>query len=314
MSNTPALVFPGQGSQQVGMLDALGESYPIIRETYAEASAILGYDLWRVVAEDPDQSLNRTEVTQPAMLAAGVALWRLLQDEIATIRPVFMAGHSLGEYTALVCAQALEFQDAIRLVEQRGKLMQSAVPVGEGAMAAIMGLDDKTIQTVCAEIEPLNAVTPANFNAPGQVVIAGTTAAVELACEQLKANGAKMAKMLAVSVPSHCPLMRPAADELARMLNDIAIQMPRVPVLHNVDATPATSVTQVREKLVAQLYSPVKWVDTVRRIADEGIMMMLEVGPGRVLTGLNKRIAKDVSILPLFDIDTLNKIVACDWD
>lgn len=314
MSNTPALVFPGQGSQHVGMLSSFAKPYPIIKKTYDEASSVLGYDLWKVISEGPEETLNRTEVTQPALLAAGVALWRLLEDEVTLIRPAYMAGHSLGEYTALVCANAISFEDAVRLVEQRGKLMQDAVPLGEGAMAAIVGLDNKVIKEVCDEIEPINSVSPANFNAPGQVVVAGTLAAVELACERFKEKGARMAKMLAVSVPSHSPLMRPAAEKLEALLADIKIEMPTVPVLHNVNAAAANSVEQIRKNLVAQLYSPVKWVDTVRFIANEGIIVMLEMGPGRVLSGLNKRIDKDVTTLPMFDVDALNKALARDWD
>lgn len=314
MSKTPALVFPGQGSQNVGMLDSLGQVYPLVKQTIDEASSVLGYDLWQVMTEDSDNRINNTEVTQPVLLTAGVAIWRLLQDELVVTRPSFMAGHSLGEYTALVCAEAIAFDDALRLVEQRGKLMQSAVPVGEGAMAAIVGLDDKTVQTVCAQIEPRGSVTPANFNAPGQVVIAGAKEAVETACGQLKEAGARMVKMLAMSVPSHCPLMRSAADELAEALAHIDIVMPKVTVLHNVDASPAKTPKEIRKKLVAQLYSPVRWVDTIRRIADEGINLVYELGPGRVLAGLNKRIDKEVSTYPIYDVDSINKVIDLDLD
>src|SRR5690606_7356678 len=256
-----AIVFPGQGSQSVGMLQELAAAFPSVRQTFAEASEALGYDLWNLVQNGPAEELNRTDITQPAMLAAGVAVWRVWQEQGGPV-PAVMAGHSLGEYTALVCAGALEFAPAVRLVAERGRFMQEAVPAGEGAMAAVLGLDDDTVRSACARAAGEEVVEAVNLNAPGQVVIAGHKAAVERALEELKAAGARRAVPLPVSVPSHCALMRPAADKLADYLQQVEIKPARIPVLHNVDVQMSSDPVAIRERLVQQLYSPVHWVGT----------------------------------------------------
>jgi [acyl-carrier-protein] S-malonyltransferase len=313
MSESLAIVFPGQGAQHVGMLGALAESFSEVKQTFEEACDVLGYDLWNLVASGPEEALNQTEVTQPAMLSAGVAIWRLLQEEM-NCKPRFMAGHSLGEYTALVCSGAISFKDGLELVRLRAQFMQSAVPAGMGAMAAIMGLDDEKIRAICAQIGSEQDVSPANFNAPGQVVIAGKQESVELACSKMKEAGAKMAKMLAVSVPSHCLLMSEAAEKLAEQLENVLFNVPDIHVLHNVDAKPAKTADEIKSKLVQQLYSPVLWVKTVRTLADEGVSVILEAGPGKVLAGLNKRIVKEITTLPVFDPDSLQKALDYDFD
>lgn len=299
-----AIVFPGQGSQSVGMLQELAAAYPIVIETFAEASAALNYDLWALVQNGPAEELNRTDITQPAMLAAGVAVWRVWQAENGPA-PAVMAGHSLGEYTALVCAGALEFAPAVKLVAERGRIMQEAVPAGEGAMAAVLGLDDDTVRVACARAAGEDVVEAVNLNAPGQVVIAGNAAAVERAQEELKVAGARRVVPLPVSVPSHCALMRPAAERLAKYLAEVAVQVPSIPVLHNVDVQVSASAEGVRERLVQQLYSPVHWVGTVQAMAMQGIERIIECGPGKVLTGLNKRIAKDIDSQAVVDPATL---------
>jgi len=302
-----AFVFPGQGSQSVGMLADAAER-PEVRETFAEASAALGFDLWSLVQGGPDTELNQTHNTQPAMLAASIALWRVWLAE-GGVRPGMVAGHSLGEYTALVAAGSLDFADAIRLVAERGRLMQSAVPVGEGAMAAILGLDDETVRAICAEAAQGEVVEAVNFNAPGQVVIAGATAAVNRACELLKARGAKRALPLPVSVPSHCALMRPAAERLAEHLAAVSIRAPEIRVLHNVDVASHTDPEGIRTALVQQLYSPVRWVETVAAMVAAGIATTVECGPGKVLAGLNKRIVKGLSVLPVADLAGLQSAI-----
>lgn len=299
-----ALVFPGQGSQSVGMLQELAAAHSIVRDTFAEASEALGYDLWALVQDGPADDLNRTDRTQPAMLTAGVAVWRVWLDQGGD-RPGVMAGHSLGEYTALVCAGALDFAPAVKLVAERGRFMQEAVPAGQGAMAAVLGLDDDTVRAACARAAGGEVVEAVNLNAPGQVVIAGGKAAVERAIEELKAAGAKRAVPLPVSVPSHCALMRPAAERLAQYMAGIDFRLPQIPVLHNVDVQPATDVEGLRDRLVRQLYSPVRWVETVQAMADQGVSRIIECGPGKVLMGLNKRIAKDVTAAAVYDPATL---------
>ncbi len=289
-----ALLFPGQGSQSVGMLSAMAESFPVIRETFAEASSALSYDLWQLVSEGPEDKLNQTQYTQPALLAAGVAVWRVWRGE-GGAEPMAMAGHSLGEYTALVCANALNFADALRLVEQRGLLMQAAVPTGVGAMAAIVGLDDGAVQQVCAECGQGEVVEAVNFNAPGQVVVAGHKAAVERAAMLAKAKGAKLTKVLPVSVPSHCSLMKPAADALMAQLDALTIQTPIIPVLHNLDAATRSSADDIRQALAAQLHHPVLWVRTIQGLRERGARALLECGPGKVLAGLNKRIDREAA-------------------
>ncbi len=301
-----AFVFPGQGSQSIGMLNALGAEYPQIRATFAEASQALGYDLWQVVEQGPEDRLNRTEVTQPAMLTAGVAVWRVWRARGGAL-PAIMAGHSLGEYTALVCAEALAFTDAVRLVADRGRFMQEAVPVGQGGMAAILGLDDDAVRKVCVEAAEGEVLEAVNYNSPGQVVIAGTAAAVARGAERAKAAGAKRAVILPVSVPSHCRLMHPAAERLAARLREIEIHAPVVPVLHNVHVQSENSADAIRDALVRQVESPVRWVETIQKMVANGVNRLVECGPGKVLTALNRRIDKRAETLPVYDPATLNE-------
>ena len=301
---TLAMVFPGQGSQSVGMLSGLGQTYPLVKESFREASDTLGYDLWKLVMEGPETDLNRTDRTQPAMLAAGVAVWRIWQAQGGK-RPALMAGHSLGEYTALVCADALVFADAIALVAERGRCMQEAVPAGSGAMAAILGLDDAEVVDVCARAAEGRVVAAVNFNSPGQVVIAGDAVAVQRAMELAKAAGAKRAVPLTVSVPSHCELMRPAAERFARQLQRAVIKPPVIPVIQNVDVTAHESPDAIRESLKQQLYNPVQWVKTVEKMRGDGIQRVIEAGPGKVLAGLCKRIDKELEAVAVYDPDSL---------
>ncbi|VEA18722.1 malonyl CoA-ACP transacylase [Salmonella enterica subsp. enterica] len=284
-----AFVFPGQGSQSVGMLAEMAANYPIVEETFAEASAALGYDLWALTQQGPAEELNKTWQTQPALLTASVALWRVWQQQGGKM-PALMAGHSLGEYSALVCAGVINFADAVRLVEMRGKFMQEAVPEGTGGMSAIIGLDDASIAKACEESAEGQVVSPVNFNSPGQVVIAGHKEAVERAGAACKAAGAKRALPLPVSVPSHCALMKPAADKLAVELAKITFNVPTVPVVNNVDVKCETDAAAIRDALVRQLYNPVQWTKSVEFIAAQGVEHLYEVGPGKVLTGLTKRI------------------------
>lgn len=286
-----AAVFPGQGSQSIGMLGSLAELYPDIKQTFAEASEILDYDLWALAQLGPEERLNATQCTQPALLVAGVAVWRVWQAQGGP-QPLAMAGHSLGEYTALVCAGALDFRTAVKLVEFRGQAMQQAVPAGEGAMAAIIGLDDDAVRAACAEAAQGQVVEAVNFNAPGQVVIAGNKAAVERAGEACKGRGAKRALPLPVSAPSHCALMQPAAEQLAERLAGIDFGRPAIPVIHNVDVAVHTEANAIRAALKAQLHSPVRWVETVQALASCGCTGLVELGPGKVLSGLAKRIDK----------------------
>ena len=293
-------VFPGQGSQAVGMLAELAAAFPLVGDTFAEASAALGLDLWQLVQQGPVEQLNLTHNTQPAMLAAGVAVWRVWVQQ-GGARPAYLAGHSLGEYAALVAGGAIDFADAVRLVAERGRLMQAAVPEGTGAMAAILGLDDEQVRAACAQAAAGEVVEAVNYNSPGQVVIAGHAGAVARALEAAKAAGAKRAVALPVSVPSHCALMRPAAEQLAQRLAATAIQLPRIPVLHNVDVAVSTTPDALRERLARQLYSPVRWVETVQRLAAEGVTLVVEAGPGKVLAGLNKRIDKNLESVAVYD-------------
>ena len=299
-----AFVFPGQGSQSVGMLNALAEAHPLVKDTFADASAALGYDLWAIVSSGPEERLNQTEITQPAMLTAGVAVWRVWQ-QLGGPQPTVMAGHSLGEYSALTCAAAIGFADAVKLVADRGRFMQEAVPAGQGGMAAIVGLDDDQVRTLCEQNANGEVLAPVNFNSPGQVVIAGTAAAVGRAVANAKAAGAKLAKPLPVSVPSHCALMHPAAERMRARLKQVEIRAPRIPVLHNVHVRAETDPEAIRDALVRQIESPVRWVETVQKMAADGIGKLVECGPGRVLAGLNKRIAKDSQTLPVYDPETL---------
>jgi len=303
-----AFVFPGQGSQSIGMLTELAEVFPQVKETFSEASNVLGYDLWELVSNGSVEELNQTDKTQPAMLAAGIAVWRCWQAS-TEVKPSYFAGHSLGEYTALVASGALDFSDAIKIVEQRGQFMQTAVPDGEGAMAAILGLDDATVKAVCTEASTKGVVEAVNFNSPGQVVIAGNTAAVNAATELAKEQGAKRALLLPVSVPSHCELMKPAAEKLSSALADISVKLSTTPVIHNVSVSTADSSNAISELLAQQLYNPVRWVETVEFLAAKGIDTIIECGPGKVLAGLTKRIDKSVSAFPVFDSGTLEKAI-----
>jgi len=300
-----AFVFPGQGSQSVAMLSELATHFPIVQETFKQASDVLGYDLWDIVSNGPAEKLNQTDITQPAMLAAGIAVWRCWQ-QTSDIKPDYLAGHSLGEYTALVAAGAIEFTDAIKLVSQRGQFMQQAVPSGEGAMAAILGLDDDTVISVCSEASSAGVVEAVNFNSPGQVVIAGATEAVNLAVELATAQGAKRALLLPVSVPSHCALMKPAADRLAEALADITINSPQIPVIHNVTAS-ISDVDNIKGLLAQQLHNPVLWVKTIQFLGQQGVDSLVECGPGKVLAGLTKRIDRAITGMPVFDQASLEK-------
>ncbi|HGE8426325.1 TPA: ACP S-malonyltransferase [Serratia marcescens] len=300
-----AFVFPGQGSQTVGMLAELAAQFPIVEETFGEASSALGYDLWQLVQQGPVEELNKTWQTQPALLAASVAIFRVWQQQGGKA-PALMAGHSLGEYSALVCAGVLDFKAAIRLVELRGKLMQEAVPEGTGAMYAIIGLDNDAIAKACEESAQGQVVSPVNFNSPGQVVIAGNKEAVERAGAACKAAGAKRALPLPVSVPSHCALMKPAADKLAVALQDITFNAPQVPVVNNVDVRTENDPETIRSALVRQLYSPVRWTESVEFIAAQGVTSLLEVGPGKVLTGLTKRIVDTLTAAAVNDTASLS--------
>ncbi|MCS6787383.1 MAG: ACP S-malonyltransferase [Thiobacillaceae bacterium] len=303
-----AFVFPGQGSQAVGMMAGYGAA-PVLRETFAEAADVLGYDLWRLVSEGPADELNRTVHTQPAMLAAGVACYRLWRQQGGP-EPQWMAGHSLGEYTALTCAGAMDFADALRLVRLRAHAMQSAVPEGSGAMAAILGLEDAAVREVCLQAGEDGVVEAVNFNAPGQVVIAGEAQAVARAMELARARGAKRALALPVSVPSHCSLMRPAAEALAEALAGVELRAPRVAVLHNVDVTAHETPEAIRAVLTRQLYSPVRWVETLQRMQAFGAQAVVECGPGKVLTGLNKRILPELPAFALSDAAAIEGALA----
>lgn len=303
-----AFVFPGQGSQSVGMMAKLADAYPIVQQTFEQASDVLGFDLWNLVQNGPDADLNQTQNTQPAMLAAGVAVWRVWCEK-SQVRPGWMAGHSLGEYTALVCSGALAFEDAVKLVAERGRLMQEAVPAGEGAMAAILGLEDHQVVNVCAQVAKGEVVAAANFNAPGQVVIAGDTAAVDRAIEALKALGAKRAVKLPVSVPSHCPLMEAASAQLKKILQGINIDTPQITLIHNADVKSHDAPEVIRYALKEQLFKPVRWVETIKFMHEQGVAGFIECGPGKVLLGLNKRIAPDAVHMAMFDPESLNDVL-----
>lgn len=301
-----AFVFPGQGSQSIGMLSALAATEPVVQETFAEASAVLGYDLWKLCQEGPESDLGQTERTQPAMLAAGIATWRVWRKHGGGM-PSAMSGHSLGEYSALVASGALDFATAIGLVQFRGRAMQAAVPAGQGAMAAILGSEDADVEAACREAAQGEIVQAANFNSPGQIVIAGAAAAVDRAIELLKAKGAKRAIKLPVSVPSHSALMAPAAEKLAERLKDIQIATPAVADIYTVDVRKHGDANSIREALVQQLVKPVRWTQTIQAIVAGGANVIVECGPGRVLTGLNRRIEKnkDIAMLSIEDGESL---------
>ena len=302
-----AFAFPGQGSQSVGMLAALAAVEPIVEQTFAEASRVLGYDLWRLCQQGPEAELAATEHTQPAMLAAGVATWRVWLARGGP-RPVAMAGHSLGEYSALVCSNAMDFGTAIDVVRYRAQVMQQAVPMGQGAMAAVLGLDDAEVEAACRAAEQGEVVEAVNFNAPGQVVIAGTASAVQRAIEAAKTAGAKRAVLLPVSVPSHSRLMTGAADKLAARLAGVDVRMPDVESVYTVDVRTHASPDGIRDALKRQLFRPVRWADTVRAMLASGVTTIVECGPGKVLTALNKRVEKrsDTTMLAIEDPATLN--------
>ncbi|WP_439241456.1 ACP S-malonyltransferase [Lonepinella sp. BR2474] len=303
-----AMVFPGQGSQAVGMLAELASEFPIVEQTFKQASDVLGYDLWQLVQQGPSEELNKTWQTQPALLAASVAIYRVWQQQYPDLQPTLMAGHSLGEYSALVCSGAIDFQDAIKLVELRGRLMQQAVPEGTGAMYAIIGLDNESIIAACQQAEQGEVVSAVNFNSPGQVVIAGAKAAVERAAVACKEAGAKRALPLAVSVPSHCALMKPAADQLAVALESIAIKAPTTPVINNVDVKTENESADIRTALVRQLYSPVRWTESVEKMAKSGVEVLVEIGPNKVLTGLTGRIVKELTATAVNDVKSLQAV------
>lgn len=303
------VVFPGQGSQSIGMLADYAETWPTIEETFKQASDALGYDCWDIVCNGPAEKLNKTEITQPVMLAADIAVMRVMAQQ-CMLTPIVFAGHSLGEYAALVAAQSIDFEDAIRLVSTRGRLMQSAVPEGQGAMAAIIGLNDEEIIKICEQVtsedgEPVEAV---NFNSPGQVVIAGASGAVDRANALLLEAGAKRALPLPVSVPSHSSLMKPAADELAEYIKDVEIRTPEIQVIHNVDAKSHDDPDDIRDALVKQLYKPVRWTQTIQIISD-GADVVVECGPGKVLSGLTRRINKEVKSASLDTLASMQKFL-----
>lgn len=304
-----AIVFPGQGSQTVGMLADLAEQFDVVKQTFAEASDALGYDLWALVQNGPVEDLNQTQRTQPALLTASVAIWRVWQQQGGE-QPVVLAGHSLGEYSALVCAGVIDFQAAVKLVELRGKLMQEAVPAGVGAMSAIIGLDNDAIAAACTQAAEDQVCSPVNFNSPGQVVIAGNKEAVERANVLCKEAGAKRALPLPVSVPSHCALMKPAADKLAIALEGLAFSAPTIPVINNADVATETDPVAIKLALVKQLYNPVRWTESVERMAAEGVEELVEMGPGKVLTGLTKRIDRALSGVAVNDVASLTAALA----
>ena len=304
MTTKLAIVFPGQGSQSVGMLAELYAEFDIVKQTFTEASDALGYDLWALVANGPEADLNETQRTQPALLTASVAVWRLWQQQ-GGVQPAYFAGHSLGEYSALVCAGVLSLSDAVKLVEKRGNYMQQAVPAGVGAMSAIIGLDDAAIAAACEQAAQGEVVSPVNYNSPGQVVIAGHKAAVERAGELCKAAGAKRALPLPVSVPSHCALMQPAAEKLATDLAALNFNHAVIPVVNNVDVVTTNDAAAIKDALVRQLYSPVRWTETIEWLAAQGVTDVLELGAGKVLSGLIKRINKELTTGSVGDVASL---------
>lgn len=306
MSQSLAFVFPGQGSQHLGMLSELAAQHPIIEQTFQEASDALGKDLWALTQTGPEEELNSTENTQPALLTAGVALWRLWEQKEGGA-PSVMAGHSLGEYTALVCAGAIDFTDGVKLVHARGQYMQEAVPAGTGGMAAILGLGDDAVREACASAAEGQVVSAVNFNCPGQVVIAGEKAAVERGIEACKAAGAKRAIALPVSVPSHCELMRPAAERMAEALAGIELRMPIIKVIQNVTGEAPSDIEELKSNLVSQLYSPVLWTPSVQNMVTCGVTTTIECGPGKVLAGLNKKIERSLNVAAINDVAGLEK-------
>lgn len=310
MIDNLSIVFPGQGSQSVGMLSDIAAQYGEVKATFNQASQVLGYDLWQLVSKGEVSELDKTEHTQPALLAASYSIFQIIKARL-DLKPCFLAGHSLGEYTALVCANALDFADAIKLVAARGKFMQEAAPNGLGAMAAIIGLEDEAVVDICktATQSEDEILTPANFNCVGQVVIAGHKEVVERAIQLARKAGAKLAILIPVSVPSHCFLMQPAARRLAALLETIAIKAPGIPVINNVDVVAYQDAEHIKQGLVKQLYHPVRWVETIQFFSQSNISSILECGPGKVLSGLNKRINKQLHLLNTSDINQLESII-----
>ncbi|MBA56201.1 MAG: [acyl-carrier-protein] S-malonyltransferase [Pseudomonadales bacterium] len=300
MSKDLAFIFPGQGSQSVGMMADLNEAHPVVKKTFDEASEAFGQDMWALAQNGPEELLGQTEITQPIMFVAGVAAWRAW-CEATDVRPALMAGHSLGEYSAYVCAGAISLEEGVKLVKRRGELMRDACPGGQGKMAALLGLDDEAAVAVCSDAAQGQVVQAVNFNSPGQVVIAGHAAAVDRAIMLAKEAGAKKAMALAVSVPCHSDLMKPAAQELAEQLNATTIEVPAIPVVNNIDARIEMEPGKIRDKLIAQLYSPVLWVASVNTMAEAGISSLVECGPGKVLCGMSKRIVRSMNVSTLQD-------------
>jgi [acyl-carrier-protein] S-malonyltransferase len=301
-----AFIFPGQGSQSLGMVSDYAAQFPVVNETFEQASQALGYDVAALINNGPQEKLNQTQYTQPALLAASVAMWKVWQSSTA-LEPTFMAGHSLGEYSALVCAGVLGFSDAIKIVAKRGQFMQEAVPQGVGAMAAIIGLTDAQVQEVCEKVGPSEDVCPANYNSIGQVVIAGKKASVEEAVTQATALGAKLAKLIPVSVPSHCMLMQPAAAKLKEILLDTVFQKPKYSVVNNVDVNIESDADMICDALVKQLYSPVQWVKTIQFIQAQQVITFAECGPGKILTAMTKRIDKQLSLSMMLNPEQMQK-------
>jgi len=306
-----AFLFPGQGSQSVGMLAGLAKQQERVRATFDEAGDVLGMDLWQLVSTGPEEELNRTELTQPAILAASVSVWRIWND-LGGPRPTKLAGHSLGEYSALVAADSMDFDKAVEVVAERGRQMQAAVPAGQGAMAAVLGLDDEVIEAICREVAEDQVVAPANYNSPGQIVIAGDAAAVERAMHKCSEAGARRAVILPVSVPSHSTLMDPAAKAMADVLAGVEIRSPSIPVIHNCDVAEHDEPDAIRSALVAQLHSPVRWTESVRKITGSGIMKLAECGPGRVLSGLGRRIERGAQWTALEQPGAIEETIE-DW-
>lgn len=296
-----AFFFPGQGSQSLGMMESF-KDIPEVKPTFLEASEVLGFDLWELVSRGPEEKLNQTEFTQPAILTASIACWRVWKARGLPM-PVIMAGHSLGEYSALVASEAIALKDAVKLVALRGRYMQQACPAGVGAMAAIIGLSDEMIEEVCREASNAGTVSPANYNSPGQVVIAGEAKAVDRALELARAKNATLARLIPVSVASHCALMKPAAEKLAGILSSLELFTPKIQVIHNVDVQSHDSAEAIRRALTQQLFMPVRWVQTVQHCFNQGITLAYEAAPGKVLTGLCKRIEKQLTVFPLFNLE-----------
>jgi len=303
-----SIIFPGQGSQAIGMMGELSQKYTLVKDLFAEASDVLGVDMWSLTQEGPIEKLSQTENTQPALLISGVAAWRVWR-QLGGKQPAIMAGHSLGEYTALVAAGALSFHDGVALVRDRGRYMQEAVPAGEGGMAAIIGLADEEVVRVCSEVAGDDVLQAVNFNAPGQVVIAGSSAAIERAAPAMKQAGAKRALPLPVSIPAHSKLMSPASERLAERLAGIDVVLPEIPVLHNCNVSVASTAAELKANLVSQLDSPVRWVESVVTMHQQGVESFIESGPGKVLGGMVKRIIKGVDTACLDKPDAFDSLI-----